>query len=190
MTIGVDFGEVSGFEPVAGIGGNGPGRSIAGSHHADRPARRLHEELAPRRRTIVDADLDTGHRRPHGADLRDSRICQRDHRPCLGEPIALDERHTTRREELSRPVAERRPPGDADPHLAAEGRGKVGEAPGCCRPLQPLEERRHAENHGRRCGEAGIEHAATLANHVEAAPTNKRRAEVTGERERVAQRQP
>ena len=95
MAVGIDRGQVSGLDPLR-LDPFGICRLSVRviSNHADRAAGRAHEQLATRGRPGVELQLHAIKGRADGSWPRDPGVGERDHRPCLGEAVALHQRES------------------------------------------------------------------------------------------------
>ena len=186
--VGGDLGGVAGGDPVvlAAVFGGGLDRDVGGEKLPDGPRRRTHEELAG----SIETDVDASQRLADPPRPVPSRAVEGDHRTGLGQSVTLDERDTPRGKQRLRPFPERRPAGDADPHSTTERGGEVGDRPRPDAPFEPLEERRHSQDHRRWQESAGLEEMPPVGDDIQTAAADQRRGEIPRAGQRVAHRQP
>ena len=167
-TVGGDLGGVAGGDPsVSGVAAviNGSGLGVGRKDLLERPRGGAHEQLTDR----IEPDIDARKRLADPSRPTAARVVERHHRTCLGEPVALDERHPPRGKQRLRPFPQRRAAGDAHAHPTAKRGGEIGDRPRPHAPIEPLIESRHAEDHRRRQEAAGVEETPPVGNDVETA---------------------
>ena len=165
---------------------NGSGLGVGRKDLLERPRGGAHEQLTDR----IEPDIDASKRLADPSRPTAARVVERHHRTCLGEPVALDERHPPRGKQRLRPFPQRRAAGDAHSHPTTKRGGEIGDRPRPHAPFEPLIESRHAENHRRRQEAAGVEETPPVGNDVETAAADQRRGEIPRAGQRVAHRQP
>ena len=163
-----------------------PAGRVGRDKHLEGLRRGADEELA----AGIETDLDPGQWFAHPSAPASAWAVEGDHRPRLGEAVALDERHPPRGEGRQSPFPQRCPARHADAHPSSESRREVGDRPRCKSALEPLVECRHAEDHRRGEESAGLEDAASVGHDIETAAPHQRRGEVAGAGQRVAHREP